>query len=107
MSQWRPTINWRNGDRRRAKRQAERRALTRMVLRTIAGRPGERLTPDEVAESLGISWGDALSSMSMLKDRGYAENYGNMVFASGTRFVELEASWRYRVTAAGIAKTRE
>lgn len=45
--------------------------------------------------------------MSMLKARGYAENYGDMVFASGARFVKLEASWRYRVTDAGIAKAQE
>lgn len=78
-----------------------------MVLRTISGRPGDWLSPDEVADALGISWGDALPGMSTLKDRGYAENYGDMVFASGARYVELTASWRHRVTAAGIAKVRE
>jgi hypothetical protein len=103
---WRPPLNQRNADRRRTKRQSERRALTRMVLRAIAERPGEWTTPRKVAESLGVAWGDALLGLMTLRDRGYSENYADLAFAGGARTVESRLALRYRVTTAGIAKSR-
>ena len=86
-------LNQRNGTRRRVKRQSERRALTRMVLRVIAERPGEWLTHEDVGRMLNVDKWEALLSLLGLQRRGHAE--GSI------------ADMRYRVTAQGTKRAPE